>query len=363
MKKRTPLSLLIACLTAGSAFAGSFEQDRQAILGSTGCYMVDYNYHEVESLLPEYKLDSREYHSSINKDFQKYAQMYSMIDPAITPEKYQLTVKEKIYARIDLPNVIHLQHVIFLTNKNGELDFVMKHHSERWRYEADKTFDYVGNSLWKPTALENNKGKWTREMTALDDSPRYSCTAAWDHTREYPTWTCANYSPIPGREYRDMDRKDYQALNRIHEVTVYPHAWLDTQNNEKVYEKADGSRVPFAKEKGRNWYTRLKDDDCKVVDSFIEERGGFWDITQNAWDELLNQNEGVYDTQMGPPRWMPINGGPFIIHPGRKLVQYSKGLEEKYVTASKEKQSDPIFKGELIKEVKAIIARNNVKPR
>lgn len=362
MKKFLPLSVIILSATLGAAFAGPFEQDRQAILGSTGCFIVDYNYHEVESLLPhEYKLDAREYHSSVNEHFKKYAQMYSMLDPAVTSDKYQLTVKEKIYARVDSANVIHLQHIIFLTDKNGALDFVMKHHSERWKYEADFTFDYVGNSLWSPIAVENSKGKWTREMNALDDSPRYSCTAAWDHTRQYPSWTCANFSPIPGREYRDMSR-DYQALNRIHELTVYPHAWLDTQNNEKVYEKADGSRVAFAKEKGRNWYTRLKDEDCNVVDSFIEERKGFWEITQNVWDELLNTKEGVYDTQTGAPRWLPINGGPFIIHPGRKLVQYSKGLEEKFVTALKEKQNNPNFKIELSAEIKSVIGRNNKKP-
>src|SRR5690606_29810739 len=122
---------------------------------------------------------------------------------------------------------------------------------------------------------------------SLDDSPRYSCTAAWDHSKEFPTWTCSGYSPIPGREYRDMDRHDYQALNRTHILSVYPHAWLDTQNNEKVREQADGSRIAFAAENGRNWYTRLPDDDCHVVDSFIEERKGFWDITESVWDNLM----------------------------------------------------------------------------
>ncbi|MBN8555410.1 MAG: hypothetical protein J0L93_08200 [Deltaproteobacteria bacterium] len=345
---------IFTVLLWGAVHADTLEKDRQAILGSTGCYMVDYNYHEVEAIDPTYKLDPREYHSSINSDFQKFFKMYSMIDPAVTPDKYQLTVKEKIYARVDSPNTIHLQHIIFLTNKDGQLDFVMKHHSERWKYEAAKTYSFVGQGRWDATAVENSKGKWTREMMALDDSPRYSCTAAWDHTREYPTWTCANYSPIAGREYRDMKRSDYQALNRIHEVTVYPNAWLDTQNNEKVIEKEDGTRVAFVKEKGRNWYTRLKNDDCNVIDSFIAERKGFWDITQQVWDGLLNEGKQISEPH-GAPLWLSLNGGPFIVHPGRQMVQYKKGLEEKYVTASKDKQIDAKFKAEIADEVRKIV--------
>ena len=347
---------ILAMTLVGHVYADSLPKDRQAILGTSGCYVVDYNYHEVEGLIPEYLLNTREYHSSINKDIHKFIQMYSMMDPAVTPEKYQLTLKEKIYVREDSPNTIHLQHIVFLTNKDGQLDFVMKHHSERWRYEADKTYSFVSKGRWDAVAVENSTGKWTREMTALDDSPRYSCTAAWDHSREYPTWTCANYSPIPGREYRDMDRTDYQALNRIHELTVYPNAWLDTQNNEKVYEYENGSRVPFVKEKGRNWYTRLKDNDCDVVDSFIAERKGFWDITEQVWEELLVEGKEITESK-GAPLWLSLNGGPLIVHPGRKMVQYKKGLEDKYVSASSEKQKDPQFKAELAKEVRALIEK------
>jgi len=359
MKFPLVLSVAVAALPLLSAQADTLEKDRAAIRASAGCFLVDYNYHEVESLLPDYKLDAREYHTSLNKDFVKFAQMYSMLDPAITPDKYQLNMKEKIWLRVDDENTIHLQHILFLTNKEGQLDFVMKHHSERWRYEADRTFEYVGNTLWKPTSVENTNGKWTREMTALDDSPRYSCTAAWDHTREFPTWTCANYSPIPGRESRDMDRSDYHGLDRIHSLTIYPNAWLDTQDNKKVRE-VNGERVPFVKEKGRNWYTRIPDADCNVVDSFIEERKGFWEITQGVWDELLQGEQGIYESKTGAPRWMPINGGPFIVHPGRKMVQYTKGIEEDFV-----KKAGQVSRGDrtnFSQAVRNVIDRYNKAP-
>jgi hypothetical protein len=334
----------------------SIEKDRKAILNTSGCYIVDYNYHEVEALDPSYSLDTREYHSSLNPDFKKFASMISMIDPNTTPETYQLAVKEKIWVRSEGPDQIHLQHIIFLTNAKGELDFLMKHHSERWTYEAKKVYAYAGGAKQAPVELQDNQGQWTREMTALDDSPRYSCSGKWDHSGAYPRWTCSGISPIPGREYRDMQR-DYDSLNRFHEITVYPNAWLDTQNNEKVRENEDGTRSAFVKEKGRNWYTRLPEADCHVVEPFIEERKSFWDLTQNAWDQLLQENRILVQPE-GPPLSLAINGGPFVVHPdgkgGRKMHQYRKGLEQTFVEA-KARQSDSDFRKSLSMEIRKII--------
>ncbi|TVQ78757.1 MAG: hypothetical protein EA369_06160 [Bradymonadales bacterium] len=339
------LFLFLVSVSFGSAKAENLqrEKDRQAILGMSGCYMVDYNYHEVEALLEGYQLDHREYHASVNSDFQRFVRMYPLLDSSVTPENYQLNVKEKIWVRTDEENVIHLQHIIFLTNKKGELDFVMKHHSQRWRYEADRTYTYSGGMLWEVENLEDTAGRWTREVKALDDSPRYSCTGAWEHSQEFPRWECSNYSPIPGREYRDMGRRDYQGLDRTHRITVYPYSWLDAQENVKVREQ-NGERIDLARELGRNWHHPLPEGDCSVVDSFVEERSGFWSLTQEVWDEFLQEGRSMYEsTGRGIARWMPINGGPLIVHPDRKLVQYRTGLEQEYLDASE--RDERLFAG------------------
>lgn len=321
MKKLTLMALAMLSI----AYADT-EQDKQAILATAGCWMVDYNYHEVEKIDDEYaysqehSLDPREYHAKLNKNYLRFIEGLVKHDKSIDPETYQLTPKEKIFVRKNDEKGIHLQHVFFLTNSAGELAFVIKHHSEYWRPASDKAYDYCGQNTWNPICPEQGENLWTRELNALDDSPRYSCTAPWDHSQQYSSWTCSSYSPIPGREYRDMDRKDYQGLNRTHELTIYDHAWLDTQNNEKVRENEAGVRQALVREKGRNWYTRLENSQCEVLDLFLTEaRLAFWDLTQSVWEQLLSEGSVITEDPSKGPRWSAINGGPSIMYPNTMM--------------------------------------------
>ena len=94
-------------------------------------------------------------------------------------------------------------------------------------------------------------------------------------------------SPIPGRETRDMGRKDYQDLDRSSKLVVYDTNWLEREKNTKVVDEF-GTRTPLVKELGRTWYVRLPNSECKAAQEFASPRRViFWDITREAWDEKL----------------------------------------------------------------------------
>jgi len=292
--KRPSLILLImpiAFVIAACAHTATHEKTASpspkavsdAIHSMTGCYLVDYSYVEMEPLKKGYKRDARVY--DVNKT---------------------KSVKEWIYADDTSPTNIRLQHILFAADDKGK--FVsgseLKHQAEDWEYQAPVVYEFTRPSTWKAVPQPAGSEKWTRKITNLDDGLRYQCASNWKFD-SYPEWSCDNYAPIPGRETRDMQRKDYNTLERSTRVVAYGSSWLERQSNTKVEDK-NGKQTPLVKETGKTWYVRLPDSECREAKAFAEPRQEFWALLKDTWNDVYKEGKPFVEkpTVKGtPPRF------------------------------------------------------------
>lgn len=292
----------------------SFEKARQTLLKMTGCYLVDYNYYETTGLQEGYKLDSRGYDANRN-----------------------ISVKELVYPIEISPRHIRLQHILFMTDKKGVADprAFLRHQAEDWEYEPGHLYDFVAPLKWEVRKLPEASGAWVRKITNLDDGLRYQCSAQWDFANEYPEWRCDNFAPIPGRETRDMGRKDYNTLARSTRIIHYGTNWLERQDNVKTIFQ-NGEKIPLAKEVGKNWYAKLADSECDPVRSWVEKRQPYWEILRQTWTEYLN-GEGAFNEKP------PVGGVPRFV----KMME----IEDKYIEGTQAGISEPETYKEMIRQV------------
>lgn len=275
------IASLAAFLLPFAAAASGPEAAKAAIRSLTGCYLVDYNYAETNSLKEGYVPDTRVY--DVNKD---------------------KSIKEWIYA-IDLsPNKIRLQHILFGTDLAGNLmeGSELRHQAEDWEFEAPFLYDFTAPLNWQVKNLTAGSGEWTRKITNLDDGLRYQCSAAWNTSGKFPEWSCENFAPIPGRETRDMGRKDYNTLQRNTRILAYGNSWLERQDNTKTI-FADGVKTPLVNEAGKNWYVRLPDADCAPALTFMEPRQAFWVLLQETWEEVFTGDRPFIEKAATTPRF------------------------------------------------------------
>ena len=273
-------------LVSASIACASFEEERAAIHKMAGCYLVDYSYTETESLKEGYVRDGRVYDVNKNKSF-----------------------KELIYVIEDSPTKIRLQHVLFGVQLDGAImeGSQLRHQAEDWEYAADFAYDFVRPANWVVRDLRSQRTAWLRKITNLDDGLRYQCSAPWNTENAYPEWTCSNYAPIPGRETRDMGRKDYNTLQRTTRIVNYGNSWLERQNNIKtIHDLATDVRTPLAKEEGKNWYVRLPDSECEVVVPYVKAHTPFWNLLQETWAGVLDGKSDFKEKVMQPNRYAKI---------------------------------------------------------
>ena len=242
-----------------------------------GCYLVDYTYSEVEALAAGYKVDLRVY------------------------DVKNLIIKELLKVVSYQENSIRLQHFMQAELASGEVVFRMRHHGETWRFQPQYRYRYdgrfEGNDRWSEELLNHTKVPWVREISSLDDGLRYQCAGGWVRNRRYPTFKCAAFSPIPGRETRDMGRKDYNTMARSTEVTIFPTSFLERQSNTKISFQ-NGERKPLAKEMGKIWSTRLPAKDCAGVSAWAEDRQPFWAILAGVWQETTGRLADIREIKM-----------------------------------------------------------------
>jgi hypothetical protein len=259
--------LVLAAFLAPAAFAApaanQLEVGKKTIRSFAGCYLVDFNYTETEGLAEGYQRDKRVYNVNGDK-----------------------SVKEWIFVNEVSPTRLRVQHVLFMAGLDGkvEKETIMKHTGDEWEFNASHRYDFVAPLTWDVN--RETKDLWTRRITNLDDGLRYGCSAAFSD-EAYPTWGCASYAPIPGRETRDMGRKDYNTMERFNKVVAFNSSWLEREYNTKVSDN-NGVRTRIAKEEGRNFWIRLPDSDCADAKAFADQRKPFWDVTREVWDEVLD---------------------------------------------------------------------------
>ncbi len=265
----------------------AFAAGREALSRMSGCYIVDYNFSETRALSPDYVRDERIY--DVNDD---------------------KTVMEWIFP-IESGNTLRLQHVLFSLDQQGRFnpESLLRHQAEDWQYAPASYFDYQGGLRWTKVKVTEPDGKWLRKITALDDGLRYQCVGAWQQKGKRLEWECGdNYAPIPGRETRDMGRKDYQGLLRSTHLVVFPVHWVERQNNVKTVEQGT-ERKPLAEEVGRNWFLQVPDENCSAIQRYVAERKAWWRLLQETWEELYAREEGFAESkpENGPPRFARIN--------------------------------------------------------
>lgn len=262
----------------------------------SGCFLVDYNYSETEALQENYKIDERVYDVNKNK-----------------------SVKEWIYPIEVSANHIRLQHILFATDLSGKVmeGSFLKHQAEDWEYEPAFRYEFMKPGHWEARELsaDASQGKWIRKITNLDDGLRYQCVAAFAPSETaFAEWTCSNFAPIPGRETRDMGRKDYNTLDRTTRIIIYGDSWLERQDNIKTVYK-DGQKNPLAREAGKNWFVRLPDSECAEAKEWTSGKTAFWGLLRNVWEEVLDGKSSFTEAT-------PAGKGPRFVE--------MMSIEEKY---------------------------------
>jgi hypothetical protein len=266
--------------------AAGFVAGREALSRMGGCFIVDYNFSETRPLAPGYVRDERVYDVNETK-----------------------TVMEWVYA-IESGNTVRLQHVLFALDEQGRFNegSLLRHQAEDWQYEPASYFEYQGGLSWTKVKVDASQGRWVRKITALDDGLRYQCVGAWERKGKRLEWECGdNYAPIPGRETRDMGRKDYQGLLRSTQLVVFPEHWVERQKNVKTVEEGT-ERKPLTEEVGRNWFLRVPDEQCAAIRSYAAEHQAWWNLLQETWEELYARVDGFAESKPTdrPPRFVQI---------------------------------------------------------
>jgi hypothetical protein len=290
--RRGALLTAAALVALGLAARGAGADDAQlprglrALSSMAGCFLVDYSYVETEAIKPGYARDARVY--DVNRD---------------------KSVKEWIYPEHISPTRVRLQRILFATDLAGAVrpGSELRHQTEDWEYGAPFLYDFVAPSTWQVRDLTATRDVWTRRVTNLDDGLRYQCAARWRTDTAYPEWTCANYAPVPGRETRDMSRKDYQTLDRTTRIVAYGQSWLERQDNVKTIHQA-GARTPLVRETGKNWYVRLPDAECAAGQAFARPRQAFWALSRETWDGVLTGTTPFVEAAPAgqPPRFVKM---------------------------------------------------------
>lgn len=251
---------------------GKFERDRRAILAMAGAYRASFDFIEV---------------AGFKAGFQ--------------PDKpYQSWGTEKVYVLEDKGTSIILQHLLVMTmvGDDGKVEgpFVVKHWRQDWQYEPKDQLVYRGLNTWQRMAVPaaQRKGQWRQTVYQVDDSPRYSGVAAWEHLGNYSAWSDTDgWRPLPRREFSVRD--DYQVLIGNNRHIITPTGWVHEQANLKVKLDAAGRVLAgdpvVARELGFNRYERIEGYDWSAGDRYLQATEPVWSEVRKQWDRLIARPE------------------------------------------------------------------------
>lgn len=245
-----------------SVASADYNADVQAISSLQGCYKVDFTFKELKTLIddPQYK-PSPDYKSSI-------------IELAFLDQNNEQGV--------------HLQHILMLPGGHG----LIKHWRQEWTYQPTNLLIYRAPNHWQKIPHAQTEGKWSQAVRSVDDSPRSVGISTWTHTDEAgSSWGKLKEeyarAPLPRRE-QEFGRRDYQLLERSHQITTDSKGWVMEESNIKVRQGADGE-VPLAVEEGRESHTKVDAALCAQAVQWWKESKPAWDEIRAAWDETFHR--------------------------------------------------------------------------
>ena len=282
--------LSFALLIGGTAkVAISEPASLDTVKKLAGCYAVDYSYSERLAIKEGYKLDPRVYDVT---GFQ---------------------TKELVKIVGESSDSVRLQHFLQAESLTGDNLFMMRHHAEIWQMQPEGRYKFIGpnnqgENRWIYENTPGNDDSWLRTITHLDDGLRYQCLGNWGAELKYPRFSCSSFAPIPGRETRDMSRKDYNSLDRQTSVTIYGDSWLEKQINTKTIFQ-DDRKEALAEEIGKIFSLRLPIEECSEIAQWAEARQVFWDILDEAWNHVYGQKQNYFEIKniAGTTRGQKIN--------------------------------------------------------
>ena len=275
-----------------------FERDRRAILAMAGGYRASFDFIEVAGFKGAFKPD----------------------------KPYQSWGTEKVYVLEDKGRSIVLQHLLVMSivGDDGKVEgpFVTKHWRQDWHYEPADQLVYQGNNTWSRVKVpaDQRRGQWRQTVYQVDDSPRYSGVAKWQHLGNYSSWGDDNgWRPLPRREY--SVRKDYQVLIGSNRHTITPTGWIHEQQNLKVALDDQGRLVTtnpvVGRELGFNRYERITDFDWSAGDRYIQGSEPVWSAVRHKWDEVIAR-----------PRPLRMKGAPDKDQLFVPLYEYAESIAE-----------------------------------
>ena len=237
------------------------EQDRRAILALAGDHRVSFDFIETASSGDDYT----------------------------PPRPYFSWATERAFVIADEDDFISLQHILVMefVDKEGEVQgpFVMKHWRQDWTFEDRTLVEYRGEQTWEKRTLRKQKGTWSQAVYQVDDSPRYQTVGRWSHEGGMSIFRTRNFwRPLPRREFSARD--DYDVLAGIHEITITPTGWLQTQINQKLVTKGGEVVKTLATELGAVRYERISTPSMAKAEEYWEKTGDFWEAIRSTWGSL-----------------------------------------------------------------------------
>lgn len=229
-----------------------FDCDRRAILAMLGGYEVQFKFDETVVLKSGYE--------------RKKPKRSMGFESVVLVE--------------DTGRRISLQHILVMGGGS-----VVKHWRQDWIYESPRHWVYVGNQRFEQQErdAEEIPGTWTQLVYEVNDGPRYSGSAKWNHKHGISTWTGHSWRPLPRREY--TSRSDYQLINADNRHTIIPQGWTHEQDNAKVVRSEEDKDDVLVREFGFNDYRRIGGYDFGPALSYWNSTSEFWADVRRRWEK------------------------------------------------------------------------------
>ena len=252
-----------AAWTAVQAAPVGIERDRAAIRAMAGEFRTAFDFQETIGHHPGYLL-SAPYHS---------------------------WATERVFIIEDAPERIVLQHQLVMRFAGGGEAGVVKHWRQVWTWQDGDLLRYRGFATWEHEHLpaEQVAGCWTQTVSGVGDEPRYATIGRWRHEATLSEWNSdRTWRPLPRRE--KGIRKDYQAVDGNHRITITADGWVLWQDNRKLVLTAAGTPAPqgwIASEIGVERYQRLTGFDWSPGEETWKKEAPLWAQVRAAWAATL----------------------------------------------------------------------------
>lgn len=280
--------------------SANFDKDRAAILSMAGDYEVTFDFTESVSFQTGYVLK----------------------------KPYVTGATEIVRVIKNEPGFISLQHILLV---GGETPHPIKHWRQDWVFEPDYVSEFVGFNFWQKRLLseKERKGKWAQNVYQVDDSPRYSAIAKWQHQNGISSWTSPpNLRPLPRRDMTKRD--DYDAILAVNRHAITPTGWVHEQDNSKLILRGHAPQL-LAREVGINSYIRSEKITSHVAEEYWSQTKKYWKAVREIWLALERDKQEFGLTVQGESTQVYM---PLLEYAGQ-LAEQKISLSEAITSAQK----------------------------